>query len=339
MFNFMQSPTNTLDDPNDTKTWTCANCTLEFQQSKQLESHARETRHKAYRCTKDKDCNSSFISRSSCIRHERKHRVQRAHICTRCPASFHRSDHLQGHVQTCRGHRRRPRIPPRVEPTSPGPSRAKIQFEAIEFYTTTIDNDVPGYTADTWYGASSTMDTPGMTSRGALDFATTEIDDLNWTFWESLLHIREGSRPLKPLLTADEGYGADSEYDLGDPLAPFLDHRSNAVIESYGDRISNGYSQSLSTASACMSEYGASLERPLAPRLSHRLTAASESDSESNDGPTNIPPATTTKSDDVAATQSNTVDEPNDHQPRSKIAKFFSKLKAYIKAPFRRHKR
>lgn len=295
MSNLLQSPT----EP-DSETWICAQCKVDFEHSHQLESRAKTTRHKAYRCSKDKTCNSLFISRTSWNRHERKHRAQKAHICPRCPASFHRSDHLQGHVRTCRGRRRRPRTPPRVQPTCPGLSHAKSQFEPMEFGTTMFDKSVPRNMMDTQHDVPSTIDTPD-TRPGALDF-TAVIENFDWADWLNWEHSLQTEEVPSVALTAPEPPKPVDKVDLQTTVMASC-ARSDTVH---------------SEAQCVRHSWEWIRERRYGPQTYSTQPS---------------------KSDDVAATQSNTIDEPNDHQPRSKIAKFFSKLKAYIKAPFRRHKR
>ena len=83
--------------------WRCAQCLSPFSKSKLLEAHARLTKHKAYTCTKDAECQKSFSLRTALIRHEASHTTQKKHACKRCNKTFHRRDHCQEHESVCRG--------------------------------------------------------------------------------------------------------------------------------------------------------------------------------------------------------------------------------------------
>ena len=83
--------------------WRCAQCSSPFSKSKLLEAHARLTKHKAYNCTKDAECQKSFSLRTALIRHEASHTTQKKHACKRCNKTFHRRDHCQEHESVCRG--------------------------------------------------------------------------------------------------------------------------------------------------------------------------------------------------------------------------------------------
>jgi uncharacterized Zn-finger protein len=84
-----------------TKSWKCAECATPFPKSKLLETHARKTKHHAYRCSKDLYCEKLFRMRTAAIRHEKSHTLQKGHTCSSCTKSFHRRDHWQEHEAIC----------------------------------------------------------------------------------------------------------------------------------------------------------------------------------------------------------------------------------------------
>lgn len=80
------------------KWWTCAECDTLFTKSKLLETHARQSRHKAYSCVV---CNKAFNLRTAMVRHESSHSKPKKHTCSRCNYAFHRRDHCQDHEAVC----------------------------------------------------------------------------------------------------------------------------------------------------------------------------------------------------------------------------------------------
>lgn len=120
-----QSP-SLYGDQHNSRHWSCAECHQPFQRSKLLEDHAIETDHRAYRCTKEKHCQKSFILRPSWIHHERLHLVQKAHACSRCSKRFHRRDNCHDHERTCGRASRRARPLPKPAPTLSAASHAPI---------------------------------------------------------------------------------------------------------------------------------------------------------------------------------------------------------------------
>lgn len=95
-----QSPT-VVEDQGTSKKYICAECRQQFQQSNKLESHAAETDHRAYRCTKERACRQTFILRTSWSRHERTHSAKKTHACSRCGKLFHRRDNCRDHERAC----------------------------------------------------------------------------------------------------------------------------------------------------------------------------------------------------------------------------------------------
>ena len=85
----------------DNKLWRCVECLSTFPKSKLLETHARHTKHKAYRCSKGTACQSSFSLRTALIRHESSHATHKKHVCRYCDKAFHRRDHCQEHEGIC----------------------------------------------------------------------------------------------------------------------------------------------------------------------------------------------------------------------------------------------
>ncbi|KAM0711304.1 hypothetical protein Q7P35_002044 [Cladosporium inversicolor] len=121
-----------LDEQNSNKQWTCNECKHTFSQSKLLETHAVETDHKAYRCTKEKACGKVFILRSSWIRHERSHSAQKAHACSRCSKKFHRKDNCHDHERTCGRVARRARQSASTSPATSGTTRSVTPIDLLK---------------------------------------------------------------------------------------------------------------------------------------------------------------------------------------------------------------
>ena len=125
------------------KKWKCIECNQVFTQSKLLETHAADTDHKAYRCTKEKACGKVFTLRSSWLRHERSHSAEKAHTCYRCAKEFIRKDHCHGHERTCGRVARRARMSSKstsVSPTTTTSSGTTKSGTPVDLLTTMIDN-------------------------------------------------------------------------------------------------------------------------------------------------------------------------------------------------------
>jgi len=129
------SPVVLLEEPNTIKQWTCIDCNKVFSQSKLLETHAVETDHKAYRCTKERACGKQFTLRSSWIRHERSHSVQKSHACSRCRKRFHRKDNCHDHERTCGRVAKRVRVTSQSASTSPTISGTTRSVSPIDLFT------------------------------------------------------------------------------------------------------------------------------------------------------------------------------------------------------------
>jgi DNA-directed RNA polymerase subunit RPC12/RpoP len=146
-----------LKDTNDTKRWTCSECSQTFLQSKLLEIHAIETDHKAYRCTKAKGCGRTFVLRTSWARHERSHSAQKAHACSRCGKRFHRKDNCDDHERTCGRVTRRARVRPKRPPTPSGPCVTRILAPA-ETRATMLDDKTLSRKAEAGHRILRTLD-------------------------------------------------------------------------------------------------------------------------------------------------------------------------------------
>lgn len=72
----------------------CQVCNQSFESVEMLTEH-NETQHNAVTCP---TCYKPFISRSNLERHIRLHTGHRPHLCTVCPKSFTRRDHLASHT-------------------------------------------------------------------------------------------------------------------------------------------------------------------------------------------------------------------------------------------------
>jgi hypothetical protein len=124
-----------LEELNTIKQWTCIDCNKVFPQSKLLETHAVETDHKAYRCTKERACGKLFTLRSSWIRHERSHSAQKSHACSRCRKRFHRKDNCHDHERTCGRVSQRARVTSHLASTSPTISGTTRSVTPIDLFT------------------------------------------------------------------------------------------------------------------------------------------------------------------------------------------------------------
>ncbi|KAK0362543.1 hypothetical protein LTR91_022236 [Friedmanniomyces endolithicus] len=81
----------------------CSECREGFPTYYTLESHARETAHRAYVCP-EPGCNSRYYRRDVFVRHIKTHRESGLHFCNVCANSNHhktfkRKDHLRQHIQ------------------------------------------------------------------------------------------------------------------------------------------------------------------------------------------------------------------------------------------------
>ncbi|TKA69049.1 hypothetical protein B0A55_08718 [Friedmanniomyces simplex] len=89
-------------DENEPR-FTCSQCRDSFRTYYTLESHARETAHRAYVCP-EPGCKSQYYRRDSFVRHIKTHRESGLHVCMICERSKHRKtfkrkDHLRQHIQ------------------------------------------------------------------------------------------------------------------------------------------------------------------------------------------------------------------------------------------------
>lgn len=150
MFESSQRPT-VVEDQGTSKKYICAECRQIFQQSNKLESHATETDHRAYRCTKERACRHTFVLRTSWSRHERNHSAKKTHPCSRCRKLFRRKDNCRDHERACyRAFRRagQTATSPRSLPSSAGEIQtatpACLPPSSInEVQTTTSSNPLP----------------------------------------------------------------------------------------------------------------------------------------------------------------------------------------------------
>lgn len=78
--------------------WTCPDCPgLVFGNSWKLDKHAKDTRHKAWKCEL---CVKSYVRQSALARHRAAaHGQSEDHTCMVCPKAFRRKDHLQQHLR------------------------------------------------------------------------------------------------------------------------------------------------------------------------------------------------------------------------------------------------
>lgn len=86
---------------NGAKSWDCADCGMTFLQSKLLATHARNTKHKAYRCSNYPTCTKTFGMRTAASRHEAQHSALMNHACSQCGKRFRRRDHCLEHEEIC----------------------------------------------------------------------------------------------------------------------------------------------------------------------------------------------------------------------------------------------
>jgi hypothetical protein len=83
------------------RSWKCAACGMMFPKSNLLETHARSTKHKAYRCSRDPRCTKTFSMRTAASRHGATHSELTRHACSHCSAPFRRRDHCLEHEAIC----------------------------------------------------------------------------------------------------------------------------------------------------------------------------------------------------------------------------------------------
>lgn len=148
-------------EPNISKKWKCVECDQVFIQSKLLETHAVDTDHKAYRCTKEKACGKVFTLRPSWIRHERSHLAPKAHACYRCAKKFHRKDNCQDHERTCGRVARRARVPSHSTSMSPTTTSSGISESGTpkDLLTTIVDGEGLSHLTETGHEGLLSFDT------------------------------------------------------------------------------------------------------------------------------------------------------------------------------------
>lgn len=155
-----------LNDAQNTRQWTCVECSQVFTQSQLLEEHAKETKHGAYRCTRKIGCRKTFDSRTSWTRHQSSHSERKPHVCSGCGKRFHRKDNLRDHARArraCNLASRRVSNPP--EPSSDSASGGLC--------------DTPADIANVaLYGANSSAAPVVTKSVMPLELGTTLFDDL-----------------------------------------------------------------------------------------------------------------------------------------------------------------
>lgn len=100
---------------------------MTFLQSKLLATHARNTKHKAYRCSRYPTCAKAFGMRTAASRHEANHSASMNHACSQCGKQFRRRDHCLEHDEICSS---LPLPTSRREPTSTGDLSARAPISA-----------------------------------------------------------------------------------------------------------------------------------------------------------------------------------------------------------------
>lgn len=382
------SPSPSLrEEPSISKKWTCIDCDETFPQSKLLETHAVDTDHKAYRCTKEKACGKLFTLRSSWIRHERSHSAKKSHSCSRCGKRFHRVDHCHGHERTCGRVARRAKGPSQSASTSPATTSSGTTESGtpIDLLTTIVDDEDLSHATGTGHKGLLSFDTSGTSHQednGHDDDKATQIA------FSGL------SVPTKPSPTSSHA-GNDwrdyyqlfqSPYDARSPNLQhteedwdFIPGRVTSTAISQPTRfrritglISRNRSQHSADTHAIPDLYNDSVVHNSCTHLGHRHRthdgtygsppkaryptsgfaeqASPVTAQESGiDNSIFLPGARVTVRDERPLVFGETAFEHDMNigtplrqghrrRPPSKMAKFFSKLKAVITAPFRKHK-
>ena len=85
--------------------WFCEECRKVFRTSKDLERHAKISRHRPYVCS-EAGCRKTFSRRDTFVRHKTIHKGSEFHTCQICLQSnkrsvFKRKDHLHQHEKNC----------------------------------------------------------------------------------------------------------------------------------------------------------------------------------------------------------------------------------------------
>jgi uncharacterized Zn-finger protein len=150
------SPVLFPERPNSNRQWSCNECSHIFSLSRLLETHAVETNHKAYRCTKEKGCGKLFTLRPSWVRHEGSHSAQKSHACSRCLKKFRRRDNLHDHQRTCGRVTRRATLPLQVVSTTSATTRSDTPMDLL---TTTVDDEKLRHQAESGNDGSRPFDT------------------------------------------------------------------------------------------------------------------------------------------------------------------------------------
>ena len=140
---------------------------MTFPQSKLLETHARNTKHKAYRCSRDPTCTRVFGLRTAASRHEAIHSASMNHACSQCGKPFRRRDHCVEHEEICSP---LPVVPtPRREPTLASDPGARAPVSAQRGEEEIITN------SDTFASTSAAKD-----SQPCVDITTPDRSSLRY---------------------------------------------------------------------------------------------------------------------------------------------------------------
>lgn len=374
-----------LEEPKSRKQWTCNQCKRTFPQSKLLETHAADKDHKAYRCTKEKDCGKSFILRPSWIRHEGSHSGQKTHACFRCQKMFRRKDNCHDHERTRGRVARRARVSSQSASTSPTISDTTTVVTPIGLFTNVADGGNQCHTAATGREGLLSLDTsvvsqqidngnddehavpslpgrptdPSPTATAAY-FSTTSmvptlsrsatLHDLTAAYPFEAEHNTD-SPPSSPTSTSQ--FPIDINWlhtlqllDQETPPSPPQQHAEDwdfTFTDAMGLLEAPSSSMGVSMAQSCS---GPSVRDDARRLVGHvddhfynsyngfKLHADSRVSNE-------LPPVSLQDHASQFVTSDSATHIPlpkPERKPRSKIVIFFSKLKACIKAPFRRHK-
>jgi hypothetical protein len=156
------SPSDPFVTTNAVRSWRRAGCKALFPQSKLLEKHARQTRHKAYRCAKDTTCRKVFSKRTAAIRHESLHSAK----SQSCSKVFHRLDHRQEHEDICDNPLVQDRLSPdtvrssRQSPTLAVPSPSQPWPSSDSLYNRPVHSLAPSFNPlSTGYKVSPPLET------------------------------------------------------------------------------------------------------------------------------------------------------------------------------------